>query len=184
MAEQPSSALALLTAFFAAAPSEAAARQTGVVQRTSNMTGHLFLALVTFGVWGDAKTTLAPLAAKGAPWSQPVAVSPEAIDQCLNKRALAFLQELIRQALAKRQSGHEVCADNRCTPLARVHLADSPGFELPERLQHPFPGAGGSAAPAGAKLHLVWDDNSSGVHHVARTPWKIPAQQDLDTVVT
>ena len=66
MAEQPSSALAMLTEFFSTEHIEAAARQTGFVQCTSNMTGNIFLALVTFGVWGDAKTTLAPLAAKVA----------------------------------------------------------------------------------------------------------------------
>ena len=64
MAEQPSSALTRLTEFFSARHIEAAARQTGFVQRTSTMTGHIFLALVTFGVWGDAKTELAQLAAK------------------------------------------------------------------------------------------------------------------------
>jgi hypothetical protein len=69
MAEQSSSALARLTAFFSAEHIEAAARQTGFVQRTSNMTGRIFLALVTFGVWGDPKTTLAQLAAKVAQWS-------------------------------------------------------------------------------------------------------------------
>ena len=107
MAEQPSSALTMLTEFFSAEHIEAAARQTGFVQRTSKITGPIFLALVTFGVWGDAKTTLAQLAAKVAQLSQHVAVSPEAIYQRMNKRALAFLQELIRQAFAKLdQRGH------------------------------------------------------------------------------
>jgi hypothetical protein len=96
MAEQLSSALAMLTEFFSAEHIEAVARQTGFVQRTSKITGKLFLALVTFGVWGDATTTLAPLAAKVAQLSQHVVVSPEAIYQRMNKRALAFLQELIR----------------------------------------------------------------------------------------
>jgi hypothetical protein len=50
MAEQPSSALTRLTEFFSAEHSEAAARQPGFVQRTSKITGKIFLALVTFGV--------------------------------------------------------------------------------------------------------------------------------------
>jgi len=65
MAEQPSSALAMRTEFCSTEHIEAVARQTGFVQRTSTITGKLFLAVITFGVWSDAKTTLAHLAAKG-----------------------------------------------------------------------------------------------------------------------
>ena len=64
MAEHLLSSLTMRTAFFATEQIEAAARRTGFVQRTSKMTGKIFLALVTFGVWSDAKTTCAPLAAK------------------------------------------------------------------------------------------------------------------------
>ena len=50
-AAQPSSALTMLPACCSAAPL-AAARQPGVVQRPANLTGHRWLALVTFGVGG------------------------------------------------------------------------------------------------------------------------------------
>jgi hypothetical protein len=184
MAEQSSSALTMLTAFFSAEHIEVVARQTSCVQCTSNMTGKIFLALVTFGVWSDAKTTLAPLAAKVPPLRQHVAVSPEAIDQPMNKRALAFLHELIRQAVAQLQSCQDVYEATRSTPFASVHIADNTGFELPARLKNTFPGSGGSTAPAGAKLQLVWDDQSSVFHHFALTPWNIPKQKYLATVVT
>ena len=49
MAEQPSSVLAMLTEFFSGEHIEATARRTGFVQRTSKITGKLFLALVPFG---------------------------------------------------------------------------------------------------------------------------------------
>jgi hypothetical protein len=56
MADQPPSALALFTEFFSAGhieavAREAVARQTGFVQRTSNITGKIFLALVAFWEW-------------------------------------------------------------------------------------------------------------------------------------
>ena len=92
MAEQPSSALAMLTEFFSGEQIEATARRTGFVQRTSKITGKLFLALITFGSWSDAKTSLAQLAAKATQLGTSVAVSPEALYQRMNKRALAFLQ--------------------------------------------------------------------------------------------
>ena len=101
MAEQPPSAITMLTEFFATEHIEATARRTGFVKRASKMTGKLFLALVTFGVWSDATTTLAQLAAKVTQLDDQLEISPEAIYQRMNKGALAFLQDLIRQALAK-----------------------------------------------------------------------------------
>ena len=164
MAEQPSSVLAMLTEFFSAEQIEATARRTGFVQRTSKITGKLFLALVTFGSWSDAKTTLAQLAAKATQLGEQVAVSPEALYQRMNKRALAFLREMIRIALAKLQACDHVATISLFAPFARVHLADSTGFALPDSLKDTFPGAGGSAAQAGAKIQLVWDYKQQCLH--------------------
>src|SRR4029450_12005780 len=95
------SALAMLTDFFASDDIEATARRTGFVKRTSKITGKIFLALVTFGVWSDATTTLAQLAAKVTQLGEQLEVSPEALHQRMHKRALIFLQDMIRKALAK-----------------------------------------------------------------------------------
>src|SRR5712692_2683582 len=183
MAEQSSSVLAMLTEFFSAEQIEATARRTGFVRRTSKITGKLFLALVTFGGWSDATTTLAQLVAKATQFGGQVAVSPEALYQRMNKRALAFLQEMIRIALAKLQACEQHCDASLFAPFARVHIADSTGFGLPESLKDTFPGAGGSAAQAGAKIQLVWDYKHSVFTHFALTPWNIPDQKYIDTVV-
>src|SRR2546428_13838455 len=98
------SAVSMLTDFFASDDIEATARRTGFVKRASKITGKIFLALVTFGVWSDAKTTLAQLAAKVTHVVDHLEVSPEAIHQRMNKRAVAFLQDMIRQAFTKVQS--------------------------------------------------------------------------------
>ena len=182
-AEQPSNALARLTACFSGAQIEATARRTGLVQRTSNLTGTRFLALITVGSWSDAKTSVAPWAAKAPPLGTAVAVSPAALYQRMNKRALAFLQELIGTALAKIQAGAPVCAERLLTPLARGHLADRTGVGLPDRRQDTCPGAGGSAAPAGAKLQLGWEYQQRVCTQFARIPWNMPDQQYLATVV-
>jgi len=183
MAEQLSSVLAMLTEFFAGEHIEATARRTGFVQRTSKITGKLFLALITFGSWSDAKTTLAQLAAKASQLGTQVAVSPEALYQRMNKRALAFLQEMICTALAKIQACAHVCDESLFAPFARVHISDSTGFGLPDSLQDTFPGAGGSAAPAGAKIQLVWEYKQSVFSHFALIPWNIPDQKYIDIVV-
>src|SRR5437870_9122486 len=177
------SAVSMLTDFFASDAIEAAARRTGFVKRTSKLTGKLFLALVTFGAWSDATTTLAQLAAKVTQLDEQVEVSPEAIHQRMNQRALAFLQDMLRQALAKVQAVEKVCDDGLFTDFTKVYLADSTGFALPDSLHEIFPGSGGSAATAGAKIQAVWDYKSSGFGHFALTPWNIPDQTYVDTVV-
>src|SRR5256886_8983221 len=105
------SAVSMVTGFLASEDIEAAGRRTGFGKRASKLTGKLFLALVTFGAWSDATTTLAQLAAKAAQLDEQVEVSPEAIHQRMNQRALAFLQDMLRQALAKVQAVEKVCDD-------------------------------------------------------------------------
>ncbi len=88
---------------------------------------------MTFGAWSEAKTTLAQLAAKVTQLRQPVDVSPEAIHQRLNKKAMAFLQDMIRQTLATLHSLDPVCDDGLFPAFTNVYIADSTGFELPDR---------------------------------------------------
>jgi hypothetical protein len=183
MAEQLSSALARLTACLSAAQIEATARRTGVVPRTSKITGTLVLPLSPCGSWRDAQTTLAPLAAKATPWGTPVVVSPEALSQRMNKRALTCLRELICPALATRQCCAPVGDESLVAPLARGHVADRTGWGLPARRQDTGPGAGGRAAQAGATIPLGWDDHQRVFTPFARMPWNMPDQQYSDTGV-
>jgi len=183
MPEYTPSALAMLTELFSSDAIETTARQTGFVQRASKITGKLFLALLTFGVWSEAKTTLAQLAAKVTQLGEQRDVSPEALHQRMNTRALAFLQDMIRQALRKVQALDHVCEDGLFTSFTQVYVGDSTGFELPDSLQDLFPGAGGSAAKAGAKIQAVWDYKRSVFGHFALTPWNIPDNKYIDTVV-
>jgi hypothetical protein len=52
-------AVSMLTDFLTSDDIEATARRTSFVQRASKITGQLVLALVTFGTWSEANTTLA-----------------------------------------------------------------------------------------------------------------------------
>jgi hypothetical protein len=184
MAEPQLSILTKLTEFFSTAHLEASARRTGFVQRASKITGKVFLALVTVGQWSAAKTSLPQLVAKAAQLADPVEVSPEALHQRMNSRALAFLRELIQTAFAKLHTADTVCDENLFTPFPQVYLADSTGFGLPASLRAAFPGTGGSASPAGAKIQLVWDYKSSTFAHFALGPGNIPDNKYVDTVVS
>ena len=79
MAEPWLSTVEKLTEFFATDQIETRARRTKFVQRTSKITGKLFLALVTFGRWSAPKTTVAQLAAKAAQLDVPVDFTPAAL---------------------------------------------------------------------------------------------------------
>jgi hypothetical protein len=169
--------------FFSTDQIEASARRTKFVQRASKITGKLFLALVTFGRWGAAKTTVPQLAAKAAQLDVPVEITPEALQQRMTARAVAFLQELLQTAFAKLYTGNTICEEGIFAPFARVHIADSTGFGLPESLAKEFPGAGGSGSKAGAKIQLVWEYKTHTFDHFALIPWNIPDSKYVDTVV-
>jgi Transposase DDE domain len=153
------------------------------VQRASKITGKLFVALVTFGRWSTAKTTVAQLAAKAAHLDEPVEITPEALQQRMTARAVAFLQELVQTAFTKLHTGDTLCEEGIFAPFPRVHIADSTGFRLPESLAKDFPGAGGSGSKAGAKIQLVWEYKSHTFDHFALIPWNVPDNKYVDTVV-
>src|SRR5215471_842292 len=152
MAEAWFSAVTKLTEFFSPDQIEASARRTKFVQRTSKITGQLFLALMTFGRWSAPKTTVPQLVAKAAQLAVPVEVTPEALQQRMTARAVAFLRDLLQTAFAKLHTRATSCEDGLFGPFADVYIADSTGFALPESLQQEFPGAGGSGSTAGAKI--------------------------------
>jgi hypothetical protein len=183
MAEPWLSTVAKLTEFFATDQIEARARRTKFVHRASKITGKLFLALVTFGRWSAPKTSVAQLAAKAAQLDQPVAVTPEAVQQRMTARAVAFVQDLLQTAFTKLHTGDTLCDEALFAPFARVHIADRTGFGLPESLKAEFPGAGGSGSKAGAKIHLVGDSQSHTLDHLALIPWNVPDNKYSDTVV-
>ena len=183
MAEPWLSTVVKLTEFFATDQIEASARRTKFVQRASKITGKVFLALVTFGRWSASKTSLAQLAAKAAQLEAPVDITPEALPQRMNERAVAFLRDLLQTAFTKLHAGATVCDEALFAPFTRVHIADSTGFGLPASLQAQFPGAGGSGSKAGAKIQLVWEYKSHTFDHLALIPWHVPDNKYVDTVV-
>jgi hypothetical protein len=182
MAEPWLSTVEKITEFFATDQIEASVRRTKFVQRASKITGKLFLVLITCGCWRAAKTTVPQLAAKAAQLDIPVAITPEALQQRMTARAVAFLQELLQLAFAKLHTGNTICEEGILAPFSRVPIADSTGFRLPESLQKEFPGAGGSGSKAGAKIQLVWEYKSHTFDHFALMLWNVPDRKYVDTV--
>lgn len=172
-----------ITEFFATDQIEVSARQTGFVRRTSKGTGKIFLALMTVGAWSTPKTSWAQLAAQGAHLPTPVDLSPEALHPRMTQRAVTFLRALLQRAFAQLQTEDPVCDAELCAPFTAVHLADSTGFELPTSLKELFPGHGGGASTAGAKIQLVWEDLSHSFAHLALVAGTTPDNKYIDTVI-
>jgi len=172
-----------ITEFFATAQTEACARRTGFVRRASKITGKVFLALVTVGAWSTRTTSLGQLAAKAAQLPTPVDMSPEALHQRMTWRAVAFLRALLQQAFAQLHTGDTVCDADLFASFTAVHMADSTGFELPPALRARFPGSGGGASKAGAKIQLVWEYLSHSFAHLALVAGTMPDNAYIDTVV-
>lgn len=172
-----------VTEFFATAQVEVCARRTGFVRRTSKLTGKAFLALVTLGTWSTRKTSLAQLAAKAAQLPMPVDISPEALHQRMTRRAVVFLQAMLQRAFAKLHTGNTVCDTELFASFTAVHIADSTGFTLPVTLKDCFPGNGGGASVAGAKIQLVWEYLSHSFVHLALMAGTTPDNKYIDTVV-
>src|SRR5262245_15640783 len=183
MAEPWLSTVRNLTEFFASDQIEASARRTKFVQRTSKITGKLFLALVTFGRWSAPKTPVPQLAAKAAQLDVPVEITPEALQQRMTERAVAFLRDLLQTAFVKLHTEERGCEDGLFAPFGCVQIADSTGFALPESLTAEFPGAGGSGSKAGAKIQLVWEYKSHTFAHFALVPWNVPDNTYVETIV-
>jgi len=111
----------MLPDFLASDDIEATARRTGFVKHAAKSTGKIFLALVPCGVWRDATTTLAPWAAQVTQWGEQLEVSPAALHQRRHKRALLFLQAMIRQALTKVHTLDPVCDAGLLTTFPKVY---------------------------------------------------------------
>ena len=135
-----------LTEFFSTDQIEASARRTKFVQRTSKITGKLFLALVTFGRWSAAKTTVAQLAAKAAHLDEPVDITPEALQQRMTVRAVAFLRELVQTAFTKLHSGDTICEEGIFCPVPpRPYCRQYRVSNLPRVWPRNFPGRAAAA---------------------------------------
>jgi hypothetical protein len=165
-----------LTEFFVTDEIEACARRTGLVRRTSTITGKVFLALGTLGAWAPPKTSVAQRTVKGARLPTPGAVWPEALPQRLTRRAVAFLRALLQRAVVKLQMGGTVGDAELWEPVTAVHHVESTGVEGPPSLQAFFPGSSGEASTAGAKILLVWEYRSPSFAPLALVAGTTPGQ--------
>ncbi len=150
---------------------EQTARETTFVQRTSKMTGSLWLQMWVLGLLDTPQSALSHL----AEWCEDqfgLHITTQGIDDRVQTTAVAFFKAMFGLALSVFRQTVRIPI-RILTQFTAVNIFDSTGISLPACLAKAFPGSGGDASPAALKLQLVVDfltgtfkaiDMTDGIH--------------------
>lgn len=130
---------------------DTAARATGFVQRTSKLTGALFVQTLVFGFWATPTATREQRAQTAA--ALGLTISQQGLDQRMTETAAACLYDVLTAAVAT-----IVTADPVAIPLLTrftgVYIQDSTRIGLPRTLAHLWQGSGNQHTSAGTSAQL------------------------------
>ncbi len=154
---------------------QSVARETGFVQRESNMTGPLFCQTMVFGLMKNVEASLTDLAVLCHEIEPSVSISPQGLDQRMNEAAVEFLSQMWRQSLERFKEKHRVEME-LLSHVGQVNIVDSSGISLPESLRQEFPGTGGSASEAGVKVQVMLEVLSGQYQVIELEPGRRPDQ--------
>jgi hypothetical protein len=137
---------------------EAAADNSGFVQRRSKLTGSAFVQTVTFGWLSNPEATLEDLAQTAS--TVGVSISPQGLDQRFSPQAAACVLEVLQAAVAR-----VLTADPVAIPILQrfpggVMVFDSSTVALPDPLACKWPSCTSGTATSGTaslKLHVRFD---------------------------
>lgn len=136
---------------------ETLARETKFVQRTSKLTGHIFLITYTFAMSLYANPTLEQLSSMLAQVLERFdeEISREGLHQRINAYAVTFFEAMLAQAIhISLPSGSTL---KILEQFVEVILLDSTSFQVPANLSPVFGGSGGSASTAALKIRFGYD---------------------------
>ena len=158
---------ALQTLFTTAA--DQLARQTGVVQRESKLSGPLLLLILVAGFIQHPRASYNILAQVAADYG--VFVTRQAVQARLTSAAVAFFQALLARSLELLQ--HSVRLPIPIlTQFRAVYLLDSSQVALPDELAGQYPGTGGDGPQAGIKCQVLWEILAGNLRAVLGQPAK------------
>ena len=152
---------------------QAAAQDSGVIQRTRRFTPVSLARTFVLGFLRDPRASDEKLAQMAAQCG--AAVTPQAIEQRHTPRLVAFLQKLFGDATKL-----VVGSDQTLAPIlerfTHVTVSDSSTISLPDEMQHEFRGCGGSydSGAAALKLQTELDLRSGALTHVGLEPGRSP----------
>ena len=134
---------------------EAAARQTGLVQRRVKFSGPTLVQTLVLGWWHQPQATLEQLAQMAA--TLDVKISPQGLDQRFTEKTARCLEQVLQQAVTQ-----VIAVQPVAIPLLQrftcVALLDSSTVSLPKALAQVWAGCGGSGeTEAALKIQVRWD---------------------------
>ena len=142
---------------FAQETVETTARETKFVQRTSKLTGHIFLITYTFAMSIYTNPTLEQLTALLAQVLDRFGeeISRISLHQRINTYAVQFFEAMFAQSITINvPSAHTL---KSLKQFVEVIIVDSTSFQVPANLAHLFKGAGGSGSDAAIKIRFGYD---------------------------
>jgi len=130
------------------------ARETEFVQRESKLTGALFLQIFVLGFLENPKASLNFLCQVAEDLG--IIIRKQGLQKRLTPAAVIFMKAMFVQAKDVLQNQIPLPL-TLLTQFKAVHLLDSTGISLPDKLADEFPASGGSGPQAGLKLQTMWD---------------------------
>ena len=152
---------------------DATARATHFVQRTSPLSGSLFVMSLIFTIFQDKKRSLNRYVDTFETLAAPQTLSVQAFDQRFNAAAVAMMRRLLAEALEQMVPMQETTRA-LLQGFTSVYIADSTLVPMPATLATIFAGWGGTASQAGAKALVLLEWFSGRIEqlqvHSGRTP--------------
>jgi hypothetical protein len=134
---------------------EEVARDSNFVERESKLTGHLFLAIFTFGMTIYGNPTLEELIGLLHLVMPKLKYTREALHQRIDEDAVTFFEGML--SLELKLTIPESFDLDILSDFNRVLIQDSTSWELPENLAKFFKGSGGSASASAIKIQFFYD---------------------------
>lgn len=163
--------------FFHNVEIESLARKIKFVQRSSRMTGTLFVKTMVCGYIENSRATLLQLAQMGADLS--VTISPQGLDERISAASTAFLKDLFAQAIQTFQSQQPLVLPI-LQQFSAIDIVDSTTLPLPEEMQDLYPGCGGGGPTASLKIQLVFEFLCGNLKQVVLQPGRCADQAYRD----
>jgi hypothetical protein len=139
------------------------------------MTGSLFLKTFVFGLLENATASLNDLV-EFCDDHFGMTISPQGLDERIHPATLRFMKQMFTLALVVFRQTIRIPLPI-LSQFSAVNITDSTGFSLPESLTEEFPGSGGDASTAAAKLQLVFDFLTGSFKALTLTNGIIPDQK-------
>lgn len=145
------------------------ARDTGLVQRHSKLTGPLILLILVAGFIQHPTASYNILAQVAADYG--VRVTRQAVQERLTPTAVTFFRGLFQRSLALLQQTVALPIP-LLAQFGAVYLLDSSQVALPARLADQYPGTGGDGPRAGIKGQVLWEILAGNLRAVLDQPAK------------